>query len=884
MCQEQGLKRTIQTWARIGWGACLAAVLAACGGGASSGGTEEATVSVRVEGLTAGALTLVDDRGHTAVLSANGVQTFARMAAGTTFTPSIASQPSNQVCALDAGARTAASGLELRVRCEAGLLTTSGLRSFSVDQMVVMDTLDAGVVSSASLGGQTLTFDEAATGGFTFRVPALTAGAHELRAVVNGRAFTTTLDITANPLTGAPDAFLRTAATDALTDIQALLNDPATTPEERAALEQLQTALAGMSGSLTEVPPELVQELARLLAANDADAWLGATLAATARVAPASAKLAPADAEPNLAACNYHATRLGFSVSGTVALLAAAHASMSASLAPPATLLGVPATAVLAVGAVKAFRYARADAAGVAESCVGVMDLLWRKFLDELGLPAQVRSQASSPLGAQRLARLQAQATSAAVFNHGENAVLEVRLEKSLLSQVSDRLLAAAGRLVSLHQSVAALVSDVVTLPGSDLVTALRSLQRSFTEPARALSIEGLPVGFSGSIAPVLDAEQLPTGRYTVVFRSSIEPTSSQPVPFSFRLRETEADYLGPVISATLQVPLTPVAADLAFETNVGTPLSAHLTATHATGFALVSQPASGRVVLDDAAAGAFTYTPVAGFSGTVSFTYRASNSRATSQTATVVISVLEGCALYGGTSGDGPYFRNVCTEPYPSGFAVDGDFFASRVPIDGVWFSLADGRTLTDYVALNEYLSLPTGRAAQVTVESVSRDAVSDTFTINVSSGDYATDTGALASASADQLTVERTRDRAVFVRHPVSGQYVVGGLTRAGSTRVFFSDGVARLNELRREVVNLEGLDTGTPVYRTQITRCRLAFDPDNGSVVGWTVETVTADNLNTTGTSRVTSSTCPLTESALLSSVGPERGLNELTFSWR
>lgn len=857
------MKRLIRKGTLAGVGACLAVVLAACGGGGSGGGAQEATVSVRVEGLSAGSMTLVDDRGHTAVLSANGVQTFARMAPGTTFTPSIASQPSNQVCALDAGARTAASGLELLVRCDAGLLTTSGLRSFSVDQMVVMDTLEAGAVSSASLGGQTLTFAEAATGGFTFRVPALTAGAHELRAVVNGRAFTTTLDITANPLTGAPDAFLRTAASQALVDISARLADPATTEEERAALLQLQTALGGLDGALATASTEDIRNMARLLAANDPAVWLAAGGRASA-----------AAVEPNAALCDRYSNRLGFSMAGTVAFMAMTNIAMTSGV-------GAPITALTAYAFIRMIKQTMDDAGGVVDHCVGVVGL---PILKIIRTTPQSMGLASGSAAAYSLERVQAQAGTGMAFNHGEAGVLEVQLQKALLAEVTDRVLKAASRLVDLHGSLSALVADVVTLPGGDLMASLRTLQRSFSQPAQALRLEGLPSGITGDITPMLDRQGLPTGQYEVVFRSSVAPTSGQPVPFSFRLRETEADYLGPVISATLQVPLTPVAADLGFETNGGTPLSAHLTATHATGFALVSQPASGRVVLDDAAAGAFTYTPVAGFSGTVSFGYRASNSRATSQTATVVIAVLEGCALYEGTSGDGPYFRNVCTERYPSGFAVDGNFFVSRVPIDGVWFGPADGRTLTDYVALTEYLSLPAGRAARVEVESVSRDAVSDTFTVNVSSGDYATDTGAPASASADQLTVERTRDRAMFVRHPVSGQYVVGRLTKAGTVRSFFSDGVARLYELRREVVNLEGLDTGTPVYRTQFTRCRLALDPETGSVVGWTVQTFTADNLTITGGGEVTTSTCPLTEATLLNSVGPEKGLNDLTFSWR
>lgn len=265
------MKQTFYNWARIGAGVGLAAVLAACGGGGGGGGGDEATVSVRVEGLSAGSLTLVDDRGHTAVFSANGVQTFARMAAGTTFTPSIASQPSNQVCALDAGVRAATSGLELQVRCDAGLLTTSGLRSFAVEQLVMMDTLEAGSAGSVTLGGVAVTPLNSTTGGFTFRVPELTVGAHELRAVVNGRAFSTVLDITANPLTGDAGAFLRNAAASAQSGITDLLNDPAVAAADKAILRQLQTELSeiNVDKTVAAATAEQLQSLARLLAAND---------------------------------------------------------------------------------------------------------------------------------------------------------------------------------------------------------------------------------------------------------------------------------------------------------------------------------------------------------------------------------------------------------------------------------------------------------------------------------------------------------------------------------------------------------------------------------------------------------------------------------------
>ncbi|EQD72258.1 lipoprotein, partial [mine drainage metagenome] len=56
--------------------------------------------------------------------------------------------------------------------------------------------------------------------------------------------------------------------------------------------------------------------------------------------------------------------------------------------------------------------------------------------------------------------------------------------------------------------------------------------------------------------------------------------------------------------------------------------------------FAIVSQPANGTVNLTNASTGAFTYTPNAGFSGTDSFTFDASDSGGASNTATETVTV----------------------------------------------------------------------------------------------------------------------------------------------------------------------------------------------------------------------------------------------------
>lgn len=886
----------IKRWVRAVAAAGLAAVMAACGGG-GGGGSGEAAVTVRVEGLSGASLTLVDDLGHTVVLSGNGVQPFARMATGTVFTPAIFTQPSNQVCRLDAGARTAVSGLELLVRCDAGLLTTSGLRSYAVDQMVVMDTLEAGVVSSAALGGTALTLSETATGGFTFRVPAVAVGAHELRAVVNGRAFTTTLDITANPLTVAPEAFLRSAATEALADIAARLADPATADEERTALLELQTALDGLDSALATTSPEELQNLARLLAANDPDAWLAAGDAVSSALvgaASTTSRVSAAAVQPNVALCDYYSKRLGLSVSGTVALMAMTNLSMTSGF-------GAPLTALTTYGFIRMIKRTMDDAGGVVDHCV---DAVAMPILKIIRTTPQSKDLASGSAAAQSLARVQAQASTdtststSMAFNHDEAGALEVRLQKTLMAEVTDRLLSAAARLADLHGTLSALVSGFVTLPGDDLVARLRTLQRSYSEPAQALSLEGLPVGFTGSVAPVLDTGGLPTGRFSVVFRSSVEPTSSQPVPFSFRLRETEADYLGPVINATLQVPLTPLAADLAFETGLDTALNARLTATHATGFAVVTQPAQGTLTLTDPSSGSFTYTPSTGYSGTVSFTYQALNDQARSSTATVVIAVLPDQVVCELTDNSGSpagtvSLNRTCFRAMPNGAETDDliwSLYAPDVLGDLMFTGQSDA-----YRSLMEHVHTPVGLAARVSTEGVSYDVSKDAFTFDKAYGYYNTSDGTPASPSFtysaldDDLRHQTQRLRASLVRDSSSGLLVVESLQRALVQRSFFADQVVRVDRMEHASLTLQSYSAGVPTYSTTVIRCWRPTSLQFGgyaltSGAEWTVEQLTFANKTETSRSLNTNATCPLTAGTALDSVAPAKGLNDLSFDWR
>ncbi|HEY1771872.1 MAG TPA: protease pro-enzyme activation domain-containing protein [Gammaproteobacteria bacterium] len=84
-----------------------------------------------------------------------------------------------------------------------------------------------------------------------------------------------------------------------------------------------------------------------------------------------------------------------------------------------------------------------------------------------------------------------------------------------------------------------------------------------------------------------------------------------------------------------------PVASNGSVSTNENTAVSGTLSAT-GTGmtFAIVANPAHGSVTITNASTGAFTYTPTSGFSGSDSFSFDASNSSGTSNTATESVTV----------------------------------------------------------------------------------------------------------------------------------------------------------------------------------------------------------------------------------------------------
>src|SRR5439155_1110687 len=123
----------------------------------------------------------------------------------------------------------------------------------------------------------------------------------------------------------------------------------------------------------------------------------------------------------------------------------------------------------------------------------------------------------------------------------------------------------------------------------------------------------------------------------------------------TFTYKATDGTAQSNVATVTVAINTAPVAANDSATTNKGVPATIAVLAndTDANGDVLsatsLSLPANGTTVAN--ANGTVTYTPKVGFVGSDSFTYKASDGSATSNVATVTVSVLNRAPVAGDDS-----------------------------------------------------------------------------------------------------------------------------------------------------------------------------------------------------------------------------------------
>ena len=165
-----------------------------------------------------------------------------------------------------------------------------------------------------------------------------------------------------------------------------------------------------------------------------------------------------------------------------------------------------------------------------------------------------------------------------------------------------------------------------------------------------------------------------------------------------------------------------PTASNGSVSTTAGTAVNGTLSASGSgtLTFAIVANPGHGTVSITNAATGAFTYTPAAGFSGSDSFTFDASNSGGTSNVATesVTVSASGSCPVgytaYTGsiTAGQNVYLPSSSGYSAGAGYeygkltgtAQDTDLYLYKLNSRNRWTAVASstGLTSTENISYN--------------------------------------------------------------------------------------------------------------------------------------------------------------------------------------
>ncbi len=206
-------------------------------------------------------------------------------------------------------------------------------------------------------------------------------------------------------------------------------------------------------------------------------------------------------------------------------------------------------------------------------------------------------------------------------------------------------------------------------------------------------------------------------------------------------------------VTVTSTVNATPTANNGSVSTNAGTAVNGTLSASDTDGdsltFAVVTNPGHGTVSITNAATGAFTYTPASGFSGSDSFTFRATDSVGNvSNTATeseTVNPVNSGGCQSGYTTYTGNITQgNDVYEPNNTYYHTSST---------GVNSGVLSGPSGTDY---DLYLYKWNSRSGWVVVASSTGNTSNETINYNGSSGYYEWDIYAYSGSGSFQFCLK--------------------------------------------------------------------------------------------------------------------------------
>ena len=178
------------------------------------------------------------------------------------------------------------------------------------------------------------------------------------------------------------------------------------------------------------------------------------------------------------------------------------------------------------------------------------------------------------------------------------------------------------------------------TATGSSLTTPE---DQAVSGSVTAAGDSGLPITYlvQQDVANGILFMETGTGHFTYTPRQNYAGTDS----FTFLARNDNGDSNLATVAITITaVNDPPTAQNAALTVSEDTPANGQLQAqdtdNDSLSYAIVTPPAKGTLTTLNTATGAFTYTPDANATGTDSFTFRASDGQATSNTATVAITI----------------------------------------------------------------------------------------------------------------------------------------------------------------------------------------------------------------------------------------------------
>ena len=370
-----------------------------------------------------------------------------------------------------------------------------------------------------------------------------------------------------------------------------------------------------------------------------------------------------------------------------------------------------------------------------------------------------------------------------------------------------------------------ATVSITVTAPTLSFTPSASTLP-----PATAGSAWSQTLSVSGGTAPYnWSASGLPPG-ITLSSGGILSGTPTTPGSYTFQITAADSNNASGNINYTLTVnEALPVASNVSatFSANSsGNTVPLALSGGAATSIAVVTQPAHGSTTVSGIT---ITYTPAAGFSGSDSFTYSASNGSGTSAPAQVSLTVASHVLMLSPAAGALPVAttgKSWTQTVTASGGTAPYTFSATGLPA-GIILNSSSG----------ELAGTPT-TAGSYTIQLSASDSLGSngkaSYTLTVNGTPPVTgavNTSVNAGSADNPLPLNLSEDASfvTVVTQPAHGRVTVSGL------RLFYTParGYTGSDSFTYSAINAAGLTSAPATVTLNVTAVPLALLPAGGTL---------------------------------------------------